>query len=109
MFDFEKREKTMPESTWHLLIVFQIVVYCCNMILLNNVMDKGFFIIGVILSVAVYYGILSSFLSEDGVLLKDAHFFSVPFVLSMLIVALLMYMQKRMHKEVFMEIKQRVS
>lgn len=110
MYDFEKRQDKIPQVTWHMTVVYQIMVFCCNMILLNNVMDRGLLFVGIVLSGAVYFGIINSFFKENGVVIKGAHQnFSVIFTLSILIVGLVMYMQKRMHKEVFMEIKQRVS
>ena len=76
------------------------------MLLLNNVIDRGFLIIGLLLTVLIYYGMLQAFFGTpvDGEL-PNVTGQAVIFGASTVIVMIYMYIQKRIHKEVFLEIK----
>ena len=108
MYDMEGRKALMKRSNWNLLIMFQIMVSCFNMLLLNNIMDKCFIILGSLLTVFIYFGIVKSFFTAEEMADGGAGYIG-SFSSSTVVVILFMYMQKRIHKEVFMEIKQRVS
>ena len=108
MYDMEGRKALMKRSNWNLLIMFQIMVSCFNMLLLNNIMDRCFIILGSLLTVFIYFGIVKSFFTAEEMADGGAGYIG-SFSSSTVVVILFMYMQKRIHKEVFMEIKQRVS
>lgn len=65
LYDFEKRKSHMDQNNWNILIVFQVLVSCFNMLLLNNTMDRGFLFLGLGLTVLTYYGILNAFFGND--------------------------------------------
>lgn len=78
------------------------------MLLLNLVIEKYFFVLATALTISIYTGIYFSFFPSDQ--FSSKHVSSVAtFSFSTIIVLLFMYIQKRVHKEVFLEIKQRVS
>ncbi len=75
--------------------------------LMNLIIERGFYPISFVFTVSIYYGIFLSFFTED---VKAKHISTIAtFGFSTLIVMLFMYIQKRVHKEVFLEIRQRVS
>lgn len=75
---------------------------------MNNIMDKWFIVVGSILCAVIYYGIVMSFFTVEE-LAQGSKSYIASFSFSTIIVILFMYMNKRIHKEVFLEIKQRVS
>ena len=73
--------------------MFEILVFCINMLLLNNVIDKYFIVIGVVFLTVVYFGLIVSFFPKGDYLSKGgsgAYF--VSFSASSLIVMIFMYM-----------------
>jgi len=85
-------------------MMFQILVSCFNMLLLNNVMDRCFIFLGFILTIFLYIGIVMAMFTKEELETGDTPYvFS--FSSSTVCVMLFMYMSKRIHKEVFLEIK----
>jgi ABC-type antimicrobial peptide transport system permease subunit len=84
-----------------------VLVSALNLLLMNIVIEKCFFPISFVLTFSIYIGIFLSFFSGE---LQAKHIQTVAtFGFSTFIVMLFMYIQKRVHKEVFLEIRQRVS
>ena len=93
----------MDQANWNILIVFQALVSAFNLLLLNLVVERGFFVMAFIFTIGIYAGIFYSFFSGQ---LSAKHVSTVAtFGFSTMIVMLFMYIQKRVHKEVFLEIK----
>jgi hypothetical protein len=75
--------------------------------LMNIIVTKCFFPISFIFTFSIYIGIFLSFFEGE---LEPKHIQTIAtFGFSTLMIMLFMYIQKRVHKEVFLEIKQRVS
>ena len=75
-----------------------------NMLLLNNIMDRGNVIVGTIFCVTAFFGLNIAFYGKL-VLFKDmlGTSFGAMFVFALVIIILYMYIQKRVIKEIFME------
>jgi len=74
---------------------------------MNLIIEKCFFPISFVLTMSIYAGIYYSFYEGE---FEKKHIATLSiFAISTLIVMLFMYIQKRVHKEVFLEIRQRVS
>lgn len=104
LYDFEKRRSLMKPSAWTLLMMFQILVSCFNMLLLNNVMDRCFIFLGSIITIFLYIGIVMAMFTKEEIESGETPY-AFSFSSSTVFVMLFMYMSKRIHKEVFMEIK----
>ena len=77
------------------------------MLLMNLIIERCFFPISFVLTISIYCGIYFSFFEGE---LEKRHIATIAtFGFSTFIVMLFMYIQKRVHKEVFLEIRQRVS
>lgn len=70
-------------------------------------MDKGFIPYSLLITASIYGGIFNAFF--EGAWSPTHTRVMVTFSFSALVVVLFMVIQKRIHKEVFLEIKQRVS
>ena len=66
-------------------------------------MDKWFIVIGPVLCGAIYYGIVMSFYTVEELALGNKSYLA-SFGFCTIIVILFLYMNKRIHKEVFLEI-----
>lgn len=111
LYDFEDRRKTIvavSQNKWNLIVLTNIVMSMINLLLLNNVMDKGFLVMGTALTVVLYYGIFQALFIQSELVGVYREYISA-FIVSTMILILFMYLQKRIVKEVFMEMKQRIS
>lgn len=74
-----------------------------NMLLLNNITDKNFIYLGLMIMVVLKFAIEAAIFDEVTVLGQGS--FSFSFVFAIIIAVIFMYINKRVHKEVFIEHK----
>ena len=58
LYDLEQRKNIMPAQEWQLLTLVQFLLITLNMILISNIMDRGFALLGLLslsVSIAGYY------------------------------------------------------
>ena len=97
----------MGTEGWTSLIVFQSLAVMFNMLLLNNITDKNFIYLGLMIMVVLKFAIESAIFDEVTVLGQGS--FSFSFVFAIIIAVIFMYINKRVHKEVFIEHKQKIQ
>lgn len=60
VFDPEGRRYVMKPEAWTLLVNFQIQAVGIYIMLINNSLDQGMFIVGALLTIAIFLGMLSA-------------------------------------------------
>ena len=66
MFDPEGRRYLMKPEAWYLLILFQGQAVGIYIMLLNNTLDRGMFVLGAALTITVFLGMLDSTYTLSG-------------------------------------------
>ena len=57
-FDFELRKDIIGQKAWTMIIIFQTATTLFNMIMLNNIMDRFFLPISILLGFLTYSGMI---------------------------------------------------
>ena len=90
------------------MMVFVLIICIFNVLLLNNIMDKHFYKTAFVILITVGLGAFKALKRE---IEWNKHHYQGIFTLvtGNIFIILFMYIQKRVHKEVFLEMKQKVS
>ena len=108
LYDIEGRRDSMHAFAWSQLVTLIIVICIFNVLLLNNIMEKHFYKTAFIIMIAVGIGAIKAIKREH--IWNEHHSAGIiTIVTGNILILLFMYIQKRVHKEVFLEMKQKVS
>ena len=107
-YDLEKRKDIMGRESFIFLCNFQTSTIVMHLMLLNNNLDKSMIFITPVTLIALFYGIVVSIFDIDEKTMSgnNGQIF-VTLIFCTCIFAIFMYLQKRIHKEVFLGIKNR--
>ena len=108
-FDFELRKDIIGQKAWTMIIIFQTATTLFNMIMLNNIMDRFFLPISILLGFLTYSGMIIAIYDTLSLQVDEKNTFVSTMFFATLIIAIQLYIQKRVHKEVFLEQKQRIA
>jgi uncharacterized membrane protein YbhN (UPF0104 family) len=90
-------------TDWISLIVFQSLAVVFNILLLNNITDKNFIYLSIFFTLFYKSALEAALFDEISITGQGSFAFS--FWFSVLIACIFMYINKRVHKEVFLEHK----
>lgn len=105
LYDLEQRRLKLG-NTWHFLVLFQALATIMNLQIVNNLFDRSlFFELVMIASLfsGVYYG--SMMKTESNKELLGNTSIELTLVVAIIVFRMFLYIQKRVHKEVFFEMK----
>jgi hypothetical protein len=107
LYDFERRRELLGRGPWINLIVFQSYAVLINMMLLHNMFDN-FVIYEVLIIAATFYGLVVGLYTEQE-LQESLPSALILFTFALLLFRVFLHIQKKVHKEVFIEMKQRAQ
>ena len=107
LFDFEKRKDVMGREGFNLLVNFQMIIIVMHLMLLNNNLETSMILILPLTLFGLFYGLVEAvFGGADAMSVYSSQIFiTLQFGSGAFVVFL--YLQKRVHKEVFLGFKNR--
>lgn len=106
MFDLEQRKEAMGTADWGSLANLQGMGSIMNIMLTVNCFDRGTTIISVTLALMTYIGMVDAYRGIEKIT-QAANWGNVIFCV--IGFQIFIHIQKRLHKEVYTEIKERVE
>ena len=113
LFDIEQRKDVMGRESFNMLINFQTVSTILHLMLLNNNLDKSMIFFAPATLLTMFAGIVQSnfgiYDSTKGLsnetFQKYKGFIFATVVMAMIVFTIFLHMQKKIHKEVFLGLK----
>ena len=107
MFDPEGRRYKMTPDQWAILVTFQTQGVGIYIMLINNSLDRGMFALGAILCILLFLGMVDSTYGLEDQSIWGAWLGT--FVFGVISFILFLSIQKKVHKDAFIEIKNKVD
>lgn len=105
LFDIEKREEVIGKDAFMFLSIFQTMTVMMHLMLLNNSLDKSMIVIAPLALTALFVGILNAAFDLTQEMSGRVQSIILTLLFGTFIFMLFLYLQKRIHKEVFLSYK----
>ena len=100
----------MGEENWYFMSTMAAIGTVMTFMVITNFIDKYMMVLTFILTILVFLGLIDSTYGLEPYLAnKGAAMFSSEYILTAFMFIMFIYIQKRTHKEVFIEIKKKME
>lgn len=110
LYDFEQRREIMGRQSFSFLMTFQMIVIVIQLQLMNNTLDKAMILVTPLTLFSMFFGFIKATFQDTTP--KDVRKHNIQLMVTLsfgtICFCIFMYLQKRVHKEVYLGIKNRL-